>query len=105
MSMSLEHIRSTYSTLKSDEAGVAYGAGIIVIGLVFFGLLLIFLSYPMDMIVDSFNDIVTDEAVSENTTSAFGFNILILKSAGFIILLGFALWGINRAILTKTGGE
>ena len=96
--------KSNQIHLRSDESAVAYGAGVVVIFIVFFGLLMIFLSYPMNEFVDSFNDVVAEEDVSKDSTDAFGFNILIFKSLGIILLIGAALWGINRAILVKTGG-
>lgn len=102
----IQHIRhSKYITLRSDESGIAYGAGIVVIGLVFFGIILIFLTYPMDLFVDEFNIIVSNEPISSDTTNAFGFCMLVLKGVGLLLLIGFAIWGINRAILVKTGGE
>ena len=70
---------------------------------VFFGLLMTFLSYPMNLMVTEFNYVVAAEDICSDTTEAFGFNILVLRGLGMIMMIGVAVWGINRAILVKTG--
>jgi len=87
--------------LTTDTQGVAYGIGIVAIFLFFVAAIYLLTTNPMNEIIQSFNSIVETEAISEETTQAFSFNITMFKSIPILAIFGVFLWGIVRALEKK----
>jgi hypothetical protein len=93
-----------YRSLIHDDRGIAYGIGIVAIFLVFVGVFYALFLSPTDEIISAFNNLVSIEPITEKTTDAFNFNILLFKSVPVIAILGVFLWGIVRALEKKEVG-